>query len=137
MSTKTVKDTINAYLQSQWTDTAIVQVENIFVDQPDDADWLALHFPGAYISAQSLGNLCWREEGQFILSLVGVSGAGTAALDAHYENILPLFMGEDIGSVHVRGMTTPTYAFEESGQENSGNAYRYIVTFDYYFDRNN
>ena len=138
MSTKTVKDAINGYLASVWTDTDVIPVENIYVDQPDDADWLAVQYPGAYISNQAIGNTCWREEGSFTLSLTGVSGQGTADLDTHYENLLPLFMGEDISGVIIRGMTTPTYAFEEARQENeSGNAYRYIVTIDYYFDRNN
>ena len=138
MSSKTVKNAITSYLQSTWTDTDVIEVENIYVDQPSNADWLALQFPGAYISQQALGNQCWREDGQLIPTERVVSGAGTASLDTHYENILPLFMGEDISGVHIRGMTTPTYAFDESQQENeSGNAYRYIVTVDYYFDRNN
>lgn len=138
MSTKSVKDIINAYIASVWTDTEVLEVENIFVNQPPDADWLAVQYPGAYISNQALGNVCWREEGTFTFSLCGVSGEGTAALDAHYEKLLPLFMGENISGVNIRGMTTPTYAFEEGKQENeSGNAYKYIVTIDYYFDRNN
>ena len=138
MSTKTVKDAITGYLKSVWTDTDVIEVENIFVDQPGDVDWLAVQFPGAYISNQALGNTCWREEGTFTISMNGVSGEGTDAQDVDYEKILPLFMGEDISGVHIRGMTTPTYAFEEGKQENeSGNAYKYIVTIDYYFDRNN
>lgn len=138
MSSKTVKDAITGYLSANWTDTQVIPVENIYVDQPPNADWLALQFPGAYISNQALGNTCWREEGNFVLSLTGVSGEGTTSLDAHWEKLLPLFMGEDISGVQIRGMTTPTYASEEGRQENeSGNAYRYIVTVDYYFDRNN
>lgn len=138
MSSKLVKDAFNAYLQANWTDTDIVEVENVYVDQPVDADWVAVQYPGAYISNAAITNHCWREEGQIVVSLTGVTGTGTTSLDTHFENLLVLLMGQDISGVQVRGVSTPTYAFEERRQENeSGNAYRYLITVDYYYDRNN
>mgnify|MGYP000414236742 CR=1 FL=1 len=135
MSSKTVKTAINAFLQSSWTDTPIKEVENIYVDQPRDADWIAVQYPGAYQNVIAISNRCWREEGTFILSLVGVSGEGTDALDTIGEDIMNLFRGENINGVNIRGMSTPTYAFDESRQESdSGNAYRYLITVDYYYD---
>lgn len=138
MSSKSVKDIFNAYLQANWTDTPIIEVENVWVDQPNDADWIAVQYPGAYVSNAAIQNNCWREEGQIVVSLTGVTGEGTTSLDTHYENLLPLLMGQDISGLVVRGVSTPTYAFEERRQENeSGNAYRYLITVDYYFDRYN
>ena len=138
MSSKQVKDRIKTYLKSVWTDTKIVYVDNVYVDQPDDEDWLTVQFQAAFMSNEALGNNCWRETGAINVSLVGISGEGTDALDGYFETLLPLIMGQDIDGIVVDSMTTPAWATSESHEETmGGNAYRYMFSIQYHFDRYN
>jgi len=134
MSSKAVKDAITGYLKTNWTDTDIVDIENVFVDQPETA-WVAVQYPGAVEYAAAIGNSCHREEGTFIINLVGVAGAGTDQLDVLGATMMSLFRGKAIDGVIIDLVTTPSYSEDEARQENeSGNAYRYLLPIDYHYD---
>ena len=108
MSSKAVKDAVTSYLKTNWTDTPIIEVENVFVDQPSDEEWVALQFPGSVEYAAAISNNCYREEGTFIISLIGVSGTGTDALDILGDTMMGLFRGKAIDGVIIDMVTTPS-----------------------------
>ena len=135
MSSKAVKTAINDYLAANWTDTVILDVENVHVQQPADAAWVGLQWPGSVEYAAAIGGTCYREEGTFIINLVGVSGQGTDELDTFGETMMGLFRGQNIDGVVIDMVTTPSYREDEDRQENeSGNAYVYLISVDYHYD---
>ena len=135
MSKKAVKDAVSTYLAANWTDTTILEIENIHVDQPPNEAWVALQWPGSVEYAAALSGCCYREEGTFIINLIGVSGEGTDELDTLGDTMMDLFRGQTIEGVIIDMVTTPSYREDEDRQENeSGNAYTYVISVDYHYD---
>jgi hypothetical protein len=135
MSSKPVKDAVTGYLKTNWVATEVKEIENIFVDNPGEEEWVGLQFPGAVEYAAALSNNCFREEGSFSIGLFGISGAGTDSLDTLGVTMMGLFRGQAIDGVIIDMVTTPSYREDEDRQENeSGNAYTYVISVDYHYD---
>lgn len=138
MSSKYVRDQVKAYVAANWTDTVIIDSENIFEDPPKTLDpWLTMRFDSLPEVAPCLGPrelVRKREDGSISLVVYVEVGTGTDAALQYAEDVRDLMRGANINGVIIWGADPPDTAIPSQAQSSVGNYYGYSVTCDYQYD---
>lgn len=138
MSSKYVRDVIKDYLESNWTDTVIIDTENIFSSPPPGLDpWMGLMFAGGVETRPCLGALDVtrkRELGTIQFIVFVASGTGTDVALTYAERIRDLIRGKNLSGVEMQTVDPPDTAIPAQAQSSSGNFYGYSVSCDYEYD---
>lgn len=138
MSSLFVRQQVDAYLEANWTATAIVDAENEHADLPVNlAPWLTVLYQAGVERAPCLGNLAAvrkREVGtiQFIV-YVG-SGTGSDVALQYAEDVRNLIRGQNMNGVRFTTVDPPETAIPSQAQSSQGNYFGYAVAAQYEYD---
>lgn len=138
MSSKYVRDQMDAYLAANWSATVIVDAENEFSDPPANLDpWLTVMYLGGSEQQPCLGPLATvrkREVGSINLIVFVASGTGTDVALDYAEQVRVLVRGVDINGVRMLTVDPPDTAIPSQAQSSQGNFFGYAVSAQYEYD---
>ena len=138
MSSKYVRDQVKAYVEANWTDTVIIDAENIFTDPPKNLDpWLTMRFDSLPEEAPCLGPrplVRKREIGSVTLVVMVQSGTGSDVALQYAEDVRDMIRGQDINGVYLKGADAPNTSIPSQAQSSLGNFFGYEVVCDYEYD---
>lgn len=133
MSSKSVKDAVEARLQANWTATPIVRPDEVAGGPADGSAYVTVEYPVAredQITIGAPGANVFRESGAFRIVLNSPSGEGADQSLARIEQLRAIFRGRQFSGV-------TTFA-PSPGLINRANyqAGRFVMSFacPYYFD---
>lgn len=147
MASKYVRDVVWAYLQANWVQTRIVEVDNLFntleVSGDPLREWTTMADGQAIENQASLGapgNQRWREEGSISFISFVPSGSGTNRARELAEALRDLFREKQLDDgaggpgIVFRQVDPPDTVLPSAVQASSGAWFGYSVDAAYYVD---
>ena len=147
MSSKYVRDAVDAYLAANWALTRIVDVDNLFntleVSGDPLEEWVTVGYDEAVESQASIGSpgsQRWREEGGIGFVAFVPSGSGTDRALTLAEALRNLFRGKRIDdgaggpAITFRSVDPPNTVLPSAVDASSGAWYGFAVSATYYCD---
>ena len=147
MSSKYVRDTVWQYLTANWTDTRLVDVDNLFNTLEVSGDplneWATMAIGNSVesqVSVGSPGDQRWREEGVIGLVVFVPSGSGTDRALTLAEAMRDLFRAKQINdgsggeTIVFRSVDPPDTVLPSAVDASSGAWFGYSVDATYYVD---
>lgn len=139
MSSKIVRDLVEAQLKSYWKATPIHGEENEFEEPPALLEpWLTYGFSSSgeqKLSIGAPGSNCFEEIGTTHITVFVPSGTGSSLALQHAESIRTMMRGLSLGSgLTFTTIDPPDTSFPSRVQSSVGNWFGYTVACHYLYN---